>query len=337
MPGKQAVDIPVLCYHRFGQFAASDPYFVTEEEFQRQLAIIQQEGFTPVTASQLLAGLDGGRALPAKPVLITVDDGYRDFWEIARPLLRAYGYPATLFVYPRFIGARKGLTREQLRTLQQEGFEIGSHSATHPKLTRRARGESAEKRKARLRRELAGSRDTLRAWTGGEVAALAYPYGLWDTEIADEARAAGYRLLFTVNPGTNTPDTPRERWKRDMILHGTRDETFRELLRVKPLACEDYSPRPGARVTGPLEKIQVTLAPEARARILPESLTAARGATPLRVDYRTETGRLELGLPRPWTQGTDLVVLKARGAKAGERYEESWLMTVDPPQGKEEL
>ena len=71
--------VPVLCYHRLGNYGEKDPYFVSAAEFKRQLDIIKSEGFTPITVSALLAGWAGKAPLPEKPLLITIDDGYADF------------------------------------------------------------------------------------------------------------------------------------------------------------------------------------------------------------------------------------------------------------------
>ncbi|MCK5217960.1 polysaccharide deacetylase family protein, partial [bacterium] len=178
--GKTAFSIPVLCYHRFGKNTSQDAYSLDLEEFRRQLEIIREEGFTPITAAGLADGRSDSVLLPEKPLLITIDDGYKHFNTTARPLLEKFGFPATLFIYTNFVGARAGFSRSQLRELQSAGYEIGSHSATHPKLTKQLRGETKDQRAERLRKELSESREKLKKWCGGEVISLSYPYGLWD-------------------------------------------------------------------------------------------------------------------------------------------------------------
>jgi peptidoglycan/xylan/chitin deacetylase (PgdA/CDA1 family) len=320
--------IPVVCYHRFGHYPENDPYFVTPEEFRRQLSLIREEGYTPILASELEAGLAGQKPLPAKPILITVDDGYNDAIRQALPVLKEFGYKATLFVYPGFIGSRFALTVAQLQQLRTEGWEIGSHSYTHPKLTKPLPGETAEKYSQRLHRELAGSRQQLQEWLGVPVDTLAYPYGLWNQTVADAARAAGYRLMFTVDQGTNTAATPPEQLKRIMVLHQTSERTFRYLLQDLPLPLSGRTPAPGLAATQALTRITATLAPGILAGLDPHSFQAAWGGERLAVTLEPESGRLLLDLPKPWTRGTNSVMLTARDAQHQRHYKECWLVTV---------
>lgn len=328
-PTAQAV--PVLCYHRFGGAGAQDAFSVTPGEFKAQLDLIQAEGFTPISLKTLSAGLADPGRLPAKPVVITADDGYKDFLAVAQPLLAAKNYPAVLFVYPAFVGARAGLTRKQLAELQAQGVEIGSHSDSHAYLTRRPKGETPEQRQARLSRELAGSREKLRAWSGGDVVGLSYPYGLWDQEVAAAAQAAGYELMFTVDPGPNAPDAPRAAWKRTMILRGMKPATFQALLYDLPLRTRDWEPAQGARAAGPLTTLSFSL-DEAQAKLLNiKTLAAARQNQALPLRFDAGQSRWVITLPKPWQRGTDLLILTAQDA-VGRHYRDSRLVIVDPDQ-----
>jgi peptidoglycan/xylan/chitin deacetylase (PgdA/CDA1 family)/membrane-associated phospholipid phosphatase len=321
--------VPVLCYHRFGAYPETDPYFVTIEEFRRQLTIVRDEGFTPILAGELADGLDGKRALPAKPLLITIDDGYRDAFTQALPVLESFGYRATLFVYPGYTGSRLALSVEQVQALQAKGWEIGSHSYTHPKLTQPPRGEDAAARAQRLDHELAGSRRQLQEWLKAPVESLAYPYGLWDREIAEAAHAAGYRVMFTVDQGTNDAGTPHDALKRIMVLHGTRDSTFKYLLDDRPLPLTERTPAFGEPASAPLERVTAVVAPALRARLLPASVKALWGGAHLAVTYDPATGALTLTLPGPWRKGMNGMMLVARDAE-GRHYKESWLVGVRP-------
>lgn len=322
--------VPVLCYHRFGEYAGTDPYFVTVEEFRRQLGIVRDEGFTPLLAGELADGWAGKRVLPAKPILITIDDGYRDVLTRALPVLESFGYRATCFVYPVFIGSRSALSTEQLRTLQAKGWEIGSHSYTHPKLNQRLRGENDAAYAKRLEVELAGSRRKLQEWLDAPVESLAYPYGLWDVSVAAAAQGAGYRLMFTVDPGTNDQATPRQALKRIMVLHGTRDATFRALLADRPLPLSARTPAAGEPSSVPVDRVTAVIAPELRGRLVPGSVQARWGTARLAVRYDPTTGVVDLPLPTPWTKGLNVMVLTARDGE-GRNYKESWQVSVRPP------
>ncbi len=321
--------IPVLCYHRFGGAGAPDAFSLTPEEFAAQLDLMQAEGFTPISLQTLSAGLSDPALLPTKPVVITADDGYKDFLAVAQPLLAARGFPAALFVYPAFVGARAGLTRQALAELQAKGVEIGSHSDTHAYLTRRPQGETPEQRRVRLTRELKGSREKLQAWSGGEVTALSYPYGLWDQEVADAARAAGYTLMFTVDPGPNHPGSPRHALKRTMILRGTKPVTFRALLAEQPLRTSGWEPGLGARVAGPLTTVAFSLDPEQAKGLNLKTLAVTRQNQALPLRFDAASGRWVASLPKPWQRGTDLLMVTAKDA-AGRRLRDSRLVIVDP-------
>ncbi len=324
-----SVSVPVLCYHRFGQYKANDPYFVTPEELKRQFEIIKSAGYTPITASTYLAGLTGKAALPAKPLLITIDDGYADFASVAQPIFQEFGFTATLFVYTHFINSKQGLSQAQLVALEKEGFEIGSHSWTHPKLTKPTSAEAAKGKDAFLSKELGGSFKQLQEWLGHPVVSLAYPYGLWDTSVAQAARDAGYALMFTVDQGTNAADTPREQLKRIMIIHNVSDKMFRFLLDDRPLKLTDCSLAPGSRVVGPVTEVKAVLALEQRALIEAKSWTVLKGGVKQACTYDEATGTLRVTLAKPWTHGTDALMVVARD-KQKHHYKETWLATVLP-------
>jgi peptidoglycan/xylan/chitin deacetylase (PgdA/CDA1 family) len=324
-----AQSIPVLCYHRFGGHNTQDAFSVSAEEFAAQLDLIQAEGFTPISLKVLSAGLKNPALLPAKPVVITVDDGYKDFLKVAKPLLAGKGFPAGLFVYPAFVGARAGLSRKDLADLQASGVDIGSHSETHAYLTRRPAGETPEARQARLQSELAGSREKLRAWSGGEVIALSYPYGLWDQEIADAAQAAGYELMFTVDPGSNHLDTPRVALKRTMILRGFSPGLFRSVLHEQPLRTRNWEPALGARVIGPLTSVAFSLDPEQAKVLKLKTLSVARQSQTLPLRFDAKQDRWVITLAKPWQRGTDLLIVTAQDG-LGRRFRDSRLVVVDP-------
>jgi peptidoglycan/xylan/chitin deacetylase (PgdA/CDA1 family) len=324
--------VPVLCYHRFGSYKENDPYFVSIEEFKRQLEIIKAGGFTPITVSALLAGWAGKAPLPEKPLLITIDDGYADFGATALPLFKQYGYPATLFVYTHFIDSKLGLSHEQLKAFEAEGFEIGSHSLTHPKLTRPTRLEAAQGAEAFLQKELKGSFDQLQAWLGHPVASLAYPYGLWDADAARVAQAAGYTAMFTVDQGTNVTTTPRTQLKRIMIVHHTSDRMFKYLLADRPLDLSARSLDPGARAAGPVTVLTLTVAPGQRESMDPKAWSVLKGGVKCDWTYDAAQGKLQATLPQPWTRGTDSVMVVGRDRKHQNHYKETWLATVVPPE-----
>lgn len=187
----------VLCYHALSERWPA-ALSTTPERFAAQLADLRRRGYAGTTFSALAAG----RA-PRRAVAVTFDDGYASVRELAKPLLDAHGWPATIFVPTDFPGSGRplawegtdrwlgtdhehelrGLGWDELRALAAAGWEVGSHTRSHPRLTRLD--------DATLRDELAGSRAAC-AEQLGDCRSLAYPYGDADARVVRAAADAGY-------------------------------------------------------------------------------------------------------------------------------------------------
>jgi peptidoglycan/xylan/chitin deacetylase (PgdA/CDA1 family) len=130
--------LPILLYHKVSS-QHSDALTISAEGLDRQLAHIKSSGYTPISFSELKESLDGGRALPAKPVLVTFDDGYLSTYELAYPLLAKHGVKATVFLPTAFIGGLASwdgaseplMSYEMMRQLPGELIEFGMHSHRH--------------------------------------------------------------------------------------------------------------------------------------------------------------------------------------------------------------
>jgi len=96
--------IPILTYHRFADSCTS-PLCVPTRVFDRQMKYLKEHGYSVLTPAELLAFLEYRQGLPKKSVLITMDDGYRSVYNVAYPILKKYGFTATLFIYTDFVGA----------------------------------------------------------------------------------------------------------------------------------------------------------------------------------------------------------------------------------------
>ena len=100
--------IPILCYHRFG--SRSSQLAVTPAAFEAQMDYLARNGYQVIPLSRLIGFLERGEPVPRKSVVLTIDDGYRSTYEIAFPILRKHGFPATVFLYGDFVGAPDALT-----------------------------------------------------------------------------------------------------------------------------------------------------------------------------------------------------------------------------------
>jgi len=200
--------IPVVMYHRVVATAAEGGkhgIWVTRERFDAQLTSLERRGFTSVTFRDVSAHLDGRRALPRRPILLTFDDGYADNHGLAFPLLKRHGMTAVVFlvgdsgIRSNAWDAGEGeppvplLDDAQVTEMSAAGVEFGSHTATHTRLT----SLSPE----RLAAELEGSRRSLEARLGVRVLSLCYPYGAVSPAVKEATAAAGYRFGVASDSG----------------------------------------------------------------------------------------------------------------------------------------
>ncbi|MEU6320384.1 polysaccharide deacetylase family protein [Streptomyces sp. NPDC047009] len=180
-----------------------DPYRITvsPHRLDRQLGWLRARGLTGVSVGRLLAAQCEGRATGL--VGLTFDDGYADFLDSAMPLLRRYGFTATVFVLPGRLGGQNDwdplgprkplLTQDGIRAVADEGMEIGSHGLFHTNLV------TADDEQ--LRRETADSRKLIETITGAAPDGFCYPYGHVDARAVEAVRAAGYGYACAIAPG----------------------------------------------------------------------------------------------------------------------------------------
>lgn len=121
----------VFVYHRFGE-ARYPSTNIAIDVFEQQLDYLKQNNYHVLTLGEVVETIAAGQPLPERCVALTVDDSYKSFMTAAMPLLRRYGYRATLFVNTDSVGGNSYLNWDELRTLHAEGVEIGNHSASHP-------------------------------------------------------------------------------------------------------------------------------------------------------------------------------------------------------------
>ena len=221
--------VPVLTYHHFGKDCTS-PYCMPAAVFDQQMRYLKTKGYRVITLDTLFSFLRYRRAIPKKSVVLAIDDGNRSAYTIAYPMLRKYGYRATLFIYTDFVGISKSaITWEQLREMKAAGFEIGSHTKSHSDLTKQREGESYEEYTARIKDELLGSKRLLDEKLGQNTVYLAFPYGRFNERVLAVSEQVGYKLGFSVRRGGNPFFADPLKLKRDQILKREM-ETFAKRL-----------------------------------------------------------------------------------------------------------
>ncbi len=223
--------VPILCYHRFG--AGGGKMSVPPERFAAQLEWLARNDYRVIRLSQLTAFLEGREALPQRAVVITIDDGYESVYRQAWPLLKRYGFPATVFVYTDFIGAGDALNWSQLAEMSAGGLvEIQAHSKTHRNLIERLAGETDERYAAAIEAEIRGPRDQLERRLGTAVRSYAFPYGDANDAVLAALTRQRYQLAVTVHPGGNAFYAQPLMLRRTMIFGDFDIETFKARLQI---------------------------------------------------------------------------------------------------------
>ncbi|MBN2870201.1 MAG: polysaccharide deacetylase family protein [Campylobacterales bacterium] len=193
--------IPILCYHRFGPEVA-DSMTIKNSAFAEQLAWLKANGYTVIPLDTAMRHLKGEvKPIPAKPVVITVDDGHKSVYSDMAPLVKQYKIPVTLFVYPSAISnAKYAMSWEQLRELETTKlFRVESHTYWHPNFNHEKKKLSAAEYEKFVDKQLAGAKKKLEERMGHEVKYLAWVFGIYDDELERKAAQAGYVSALTID------------------------------------------------------------------------------------------------------------------------------------------
>ncbi len=229
--------VPILIYHsiscstnrKFKQFT------VSPELFAEHVAYLHRNKYTAITATQLVNALfQEGAALPEQPVVLTFDDGFADFYTEALPVLKQYGFVATLYVATAFINGtsrwlkREGeatrpmLTWDQLIEISTYGIECGAHSHSHPQLDILSRSAAQD--------EIVRSKSILEHQLGQEISSFAYPYGYYASTVRQQVREAGYTSACAVKHKMSSETSDPFALARLTVVAGTSSDALASLL-----------------------------------------------------------------------------------------------------------
>jgi peptidoglycan/xylan/chitin deacetylase (PgdA/CDA1 family) len=193
--------VPILEYHVLGAPAADAPYpelYVSRPDFHREMDWLDAHGYQAVTLEAVEDAWYDGGTLPAKPVVISFDDGYRPQFTYALPELRKHGWPGVL----NLKAEGSDLYESNVRTMIGAGWELAAHTIDHSDLTTLDA--------AQLKRETAGARQILRREYGVPVKDFCYPAGQFDATVIAAVEVAGYVTATTEIPGAASRQSPYE-------------------------------------------------------------------------------------------------------------------------------
>jgi peptidoglycan/xylan/chitin deacetylase (PgdA/CDA1 family) len=221
--------IPILCYHRFG--SRSSQLAVSPAAFEAQMDYLARNGYQVIPLARLTGFLERGEPIPRKSVVLTIDDGYRSAYEVAFPVLRKYGFRATVFLYSDFVGAPDALTWSQMKEMEASGLvNIQPHSKTHANLTMRLAGESDAKYRDRLRSEVDTPIRLIQDRLAVPSVSYAFPYGDVNETVVDLLKRQGVRVGVTVTPGGNGSFAYPFMLRRTMVFGGDGIDVFKSKL-----------------------------------------------------------------------------------------------------------
>lgn len=203
----KSVRVPILFYHyveivrdkgdTIRQSLDTAPYTLEQE-----IITLKNAGYTFMTMQEVADVLDGTRKLPEKPIVLTFDDGYRDFYTDAYPILKKYNVKATQFLVAGFTGKPNNMTERQIKEIAADGLiELGAHSVNHTWL----KGLPLRA----LQYEVAQSKKETEELVGKPVVSFAYPYGAFDLPAIQAVSQAGFRTAVTTVPGVDQKQVAR--------------------------------------------------------------------------------------------------------------------------------
>jgi Predicted xylanase/chitin deacetylase len=191
---KRSENIPVLYYHSV-MVEPGNELRIPPEQFEAQIRYLFEHSYHVISLDQLYQFYYANGTLPENPVVITFDDGYEDNYINAYPVLKKYGYTATVFAVTNFVSSKGYMSWEQLQELAEKGWQIEGHTINHPYLVKDKLGT------AELKRELREAKDILEKRIGCSVRFFAYPYGDYNADVVREVKEAGYLMAFTTERG----------------------------------------------------------------------------------------------------------------------------------------
>ena len=191
--------LPILMYHRIrdpppGETGTPADVSCPRELFRAHLDFLGAQGYTTVTFVDVRAFLEGRAMPPAKPIVLSFDDGDANHWDAFLDL-RGRGMKGVFFVITKLLGDGAHLSADQLRTMAGAGMEIGSHSVTHWDLK--------DLKPSEKEREILGSKADLDALLGAPVISFCYPGGNYDRASLDILGRSGYWFARTTKPGVS--------------------------------------------------------------------------------------------------------------------------------------
>ncbi|HET9782540.1 MAG TPA: polysaccharide deacetylase family protein [Candidatus Dormibacteraeota bacterium] len=223
--GASILRLPILMYHyiRTPPSMRSDllgyRLSVSPADFQAQMDWLYANQYHPVTFEQVRSYFAGRAALPSRPVVITLDDGYADLYTTAFPILQAHGFTAVAYIVSGFVDRGRYVTHDQVLQMDRAGMEIASHTVDHADMARASSGMATY--------ELVQSKHWLENLLGHPVVDFAYPSGKYSGGTIQLLSQAGYDTAVVEDGPSLHSRADRYTWGRVRVGGG---ESLRDFI-----------------------------------------------------------------------------------------------------------
>lgn len=322
----QETVILILTYHDF-TIEEGSSYDMNIVEFEKQMDYLAAHNYSVISLSELLKGLRTGQ-LPPKPIVITIDDGFKPTYILAYPILKKYNFPATLFIYTNFIEKNNGsLTWEEIREMTKNNIEIGSHTLSHCNLLKYKKNENYETYLARIRREIFLSKEILESKIGSKVKFFAYPYGVYSPIIKNLVIQAGYEGILNANNMNNTLTVDPFSLNRQIIFGQSSFNSFIRILNQRPLNTSKIFPYDGIIESNQLVKIGAILEGD---NYNAKTLSMKLGGAKVKSNFNSENREISFtpDFLKPLIKKSYIVNITALDKNNQYQRKISWLITI---------
>lgn len=195
--------LPIIMYHSVTpQATRENKIEVTVKAFERQMRFLKEHNYNVVPLETARDFIKNKNKIPARAVAITFDDGYKDNYIYAFPILKKYNFPATIFIIVNEVGRPQGdrLSWDEINSMQDSGIiTIGSHTLSHIYFNEAYPDE-------RLKKEISDSKIILEEKLGRKINTFAYPGGRFNAKVRQLVIDAGYQMAVATNPGNRYPN-----------------------------------------------------------------------------------------------------------------------------------
>ncbi len=217
---------PILMYHSIDEQWTKTKLSVSPEQFRQQMKFLKEGYYNVISLERLADMISDKERIPHNTVVITFDDGNRNNYTSAFPVLKEYGLPATIFLVSDWIGKDNFLTDPQIKEMERYNIDFGSHTRTHPFVTELS-GEE-------LKEEIVSSKKAIEEISGKPVYTFCFPFGGKNKDARQILQEAGFKAACVTFPRDDSIVIDRYELKRIKISPGPHN------LLVFRVKCSGY-------------------------------------------------------------------------------------------------